>query len=151
MSANGLRVVALNGLAILAAAMLLAGVPVILVVWRDVYHTPMPVPLPGDYRAWLMAHMVGLTSGLVIIAIAQVTRLKPMAIPAERRLILALVVSGWGNTIGSIAAPVLGVRGVGLNADLANDAVAGMFGLSLVTIVYALGVAIAHLARPIET
>jgi len=149
-SANGFRVVALNGLVLIMLAMLLAGVPLIWVVGRDVYRAPMPIPLSGDYRAWLMAHMVGLLSGLAIIVVAQVTRLKAMGVRSERLLIAALLVSGWGNTVGAIAAPLMGVRGAGLNADLVNDAITGVFGIAAAAIIYALAVAIAHLAHPVE-
>ena len=149
MSANGFRVVALNGLAILAAAMLV-GFAVIFAVGREVYHVPQPVNLPGSLQAWLSTHVVALMNGLVVIAVAQVTRLKPMTMRAERPLILALLVAGWGNTIGSIAAPLLGVTGVEFDWDLANNIIVVMFGMAALGIIYALGVAIAHLARPIE-
>jgi hypothetical protein len=142
-------VVALNGLAILAAGMLV-GFPVIFAVGREVYHVPQPVNLPGSLQAWLSTHVVALMNGLVVIAVAQVTRLRPMSLRAERPLILALLVAGWGNTIGSIAAVLLSVTGVEFDWIFANNTIVVMFGLAALGIIYALGVAIAHLARPIE-
>ncbi len=129
---------------------MLVGFAVIFAVGREVYHVPQPVNLPGSLQAWLSTHVVALMNGLVVIAVAQVTRLKPMTMRAERPLILALLVAGWGTTIGSIAAPLLGVAGVEFDCELANNIIVVMFGVAALGIIYALGVAIAHLARPIE-
>ncbi len=148
MSANGFRIAALNGLFMIAAAMVLAGFPVIFAVGREVYHTPQPITLPGSYQAWLMAHVVGLMNGLVVIAVAQATRLKPMTARAERPMLIALVVAGWCNTTGSIAAPLLNVRGIELDWDIANNAIVILFGVATLSILYAVGVAILHLSRP---
>jgi hypothetical protein len=147
-SANGFRIAALNGLLMIAAAMVLAGFPVIWAVGREVYHAPQPIALPGSYQAWLMAHVVGLMNGLVVIAVAQVTRLKPMHSRAEWPLLIALIVAGWGNTTGSIAAPLFGVRGVELDWDVANNVIVGLFGLATLAILYAVAVVIHHLWRP---
>lgn len=149
MSANGFRVVALNGLAILAAG-ILVGFAVTFAVGREVYHVPQPVNLPGALQAWLSTHVVVLMNGLVVIAVAQVTRLRPMTPGVERPLILALIVAGWGNTIGSIAAPWFGVTGVEFDWDLANNVIVVMFGLAAAAIIYAVGFAILHLWRPLE-
>ena len=149
MSANGLRIVALNGLVLVLAGMVLGGFPLVFVVMREAYRAAVPVTLAGDYRGWLMAHLEGLLNGLLIIAIALVARLKPMTANAERWLIASLLVAGWGNTLASIAAPLLGVRGMQFDGNLANDLVAGAFTVALVASFYALTAAIAHLARPI--
>jgi len=148
-SANGFRIVALNGLAILAVG-IMVGFPVVLAVGREFYHYPQPINLPGSFQAWLSAHVVCLTNGLVVIAVAQVTRLKPMTPRAERPVILALLVAGWGNTIGSVVAILFGVIGVELDWNVANDVIVVMFGFAALGIIYAVGASIAHLWRPIE-
>lgn len=150
MSTNGFRVMALNGLVMIALAMVAAGFPLIWAVGREFYHSPQPINLPGDSAAWLSAHMIALMSGMVVIIVAQVTRLKPMARRAERLLSFALLVAGWGNTIGSLAAPLLGVRGIEFDWDWANNVLVVLFGLAAMGIIYAIAAAILHLARPIE-
>jgi hypothetical protein len=149
-SANGFRIVALNGLAILAVG-IMVGFPVVLAVGREFYHYPQPINLPGAFSAWLSAHVVCLMNGLVVIAVAEVTRLKPMTERAERPVILGLLVAGWGNTIGSVAAILFGVIGVELSWNIANDVIVVMFGFAAMGIIYAVGASIHHLWRPIES
>jgi hypothetical protein len=147
MSPNGMRIVALNGLLLMIAGMALGGFPLVGVVVHDAYHGPAGPP--GDYRAWMMAHLEGLLNGMMIILLALVSRLRPLSAAGERRMIAALLISGWGNSAASIAAPILRVRGMTFDADPANNLVAGVFTLALVGSVYALAALILHLARPI--
>ena len=117
---------------------------------REFYHTPQPVNLPGSSEAWLAAHVISLMNGMVVIVVAMVTRLKPMTLRAARPLVLALAVAGWCNTVGSIAAALFQVRGIELDWDLANNAIVVTFGVAAAAILYAVGIAILHLWRPVE-
>ncbi|MDH4385452.1 MAG: hypothetical protein QE280_08400 [Caulobacter sp.] len=149
MSRNGFRLAALNGVAMILAGMVLAGFPLAFLVARDVYGQASPIPLAGDYRGWVMAHLEGLLNGLLVIALAGVTLIRsPMKAGRERWFLPTLLVMGWGNLAASILAPALGVRGIAANGDLANNLVVLIFTIALLASFAAFSGAIAHLARP---
>jgi hypothetical protein len=151
MSRNGFRLAALNGVAMILAGMVLAGFPLAFLVARDVYGQASPIPLDGDYRGWVMAHLEGLLNGLLVIALAGVTLIrKPMKPGRERWFLPALLVMGWGNLLASILAPALGVRGIAANGDLANNLVVLIFTVALLASFAAFAGAIAHLAVPVR-
>lgn len=143
MSDNGFRIVALNAVLVIACGMFVGGIPLVFVVAHEVYG--QAVHVPGDYRAWLMAHLEGLLNGLLMIALVSVARLRPLAATAERWLVPSLLVAGWGNTLAAVAAPLLGVRGMVLDADPANDVVALAFTLALAGSIVALAIVVRHL------
>jgi hypothetical protein len=145
MSANAFRIIALNGLFLIIAGMFFGGFPLVWVVVREVYHGAAPVQLAGDYRGWTMAHLEGLLNGFMIIVLAAVTRIRPMSETSEKRFVLALLLSGWGNTVASVLAPALGVRGMQFDASPANNLITGLFTVALVGGIYSLVVAIRHL------
>ena len=69
-----------------------------------------------------------------------------MASSSERIFIPALLLGGWGNTLASILAPLLGVRGMVFDASAANNLITAMFTVALVGGVTALMIAIRHLS-----
>jgi len=146
MSDSGFRLIGLNGLLIILLGMFAGGIPLTILVTHDVYGQMAGVHVGGDYRAWMMAHLEGLLNGLLIIAIAAVTRVRPMASGRERLLMPSLLVAAWGNAAASVAAPVLGVRGMTFDAGLANNLVALTFTVALIASVIAMAIAIVHLA-----
>lgn len=150
MSNNGFRVVALNALFVILLGMFAAGIPLVLVVAETVYKQVPIFHTGGDYRGWMMAHLEGLLNGLFMIAVAGVTRIRTMAPVHDRLLVGSLLVSGWGNAIAAILAPILGVRGMVFDANWANDLVAGMFTVALIGAVIAMTIAVRHLVRPIS-
>lgn len=145
MSNNGFRIVALNAVLVVLVGMFAGGLPLVLVVAHDVYH--QGAAPSGDYRGWLMAHLEGLLNGLLMIALAGVTRLKPLSAAAEAWLVPALLIAGWGNALAAVAAPLLNVRGMILTADPANDAVALGFTAALAGSIIALAIVLNHLWR----
>lgn len=146
MSDNSFRVVALHAVLIILLGMFAAGIPLVLVVAHDAYGQTASIPVSGDYRGWMMAHLEGLLNGLLMIAIAAVTRIRPLARSRERLLVAGLLTTGWGNTIASVLAPLLGVRGMIFDGHAGNDVVAGIFTVALIGAVVALAIAVRHLA-----
>jgi hypothetical protein len=146
MSDNSFRIVSLNAILVILLGMFAGGMPLVLVVAQDAYHQSMTLHLAGDYRAWLMAHLEGLLNGLLMIALASVTRLRSMAPVSERVFVPSLLAAGWGNEIASLLAPLLGVRGMIFDSNPGNDLVAAIFTIALVGSVAAMVIAIRHLA-----
>jgi len=94
---------ALHG-AILLVIGMLAGVPygqAIVDAWGD-----------EAVRAWKLAHMEGLTNGLLVLAVAGVGGLLALGPRARRVLVATLLLGAWANTVGGIVAALVGVRGL---------------------------------------
>ena len=151
MSDNGFRIVGLNAVLVIAVGMFIGGFPLVWVIVREVYGQPAPMTLGGDYRGWLMAHLEGLLNGLLAIGVAAATRMSPkgpaMSATRERVLVWSLLVGAWGNTLASVIAPLLGVRGMAFNGAPGNNLVAGLFAVALAATTTALVIASLHLAR----
>jgi hypothetical protein len=148
MSDEGFRIAALNAVLVITVGLVFGGFPLVWVVVREVYGQHPPVPLGGDYRGWLMAHLEGILNGLLVIGLAASVRARAMGARAERVLVWSLLVSAWGNTVASVLAPLLGVRGMAFVGAAANDLVAGMFTVALAATFAAIVVCVRHLARP---
>jgi hypothetical protein len=147
MSDEGFRITTLNAVTLITIGLFLAGFPLVWVVVRESYGQTAPVTLGGDYRGWMMAHLEGLLNGLLVIGLAATTRLRPMTQTKERVLLWSLLIAAWGNTIASLMAPLLGVRGMAFNQSAPNNLVAAMFIVALAATVPALFVGIQHLAK----
>lgn len=147
MTANGFRFAALNAVLVILVGMALGGFPLVWVVVKTVYGAAPPLALPGDYRAWNMAHLEGILNGLLMLALAAAARLGAPEPKSDRLFVAALLAAGWGNALASVAAPLLGVRGMTFDADPANNLVAGIFTLALVAGLYAIGWTAVRLAR----
>lgn len=148
MSENGLRISVLHGVLMILAGMVLAGFPLTFHIVEQVYGQPMPMPVGGDARGWMMAHLEGLMNGLLVIALALATRIGgELKAGRERWLVPALLIAGWGNVVASILAPILGVRGMAFDNHAANNLVTGLFTVALVASFAAFYGVIAHLAR----
>ena len=146
MSDNGFRIVALNGLLVIVFGMFAGGLPLVGVVAHDAYGQAL-FHLPGDYRAWMMAHLEGLLNGILMIAIAGATRLRPLSSSGEKWLVASLLVAGWGNAVASLLAPLLGVRGMIFDSNAGNNVVAAIFTAALSGSILAIAIAIRHLTR----
>lgn len=147
MSDEGFRIAALNAVIVIAVGLFIGGFPLVWVVVREVYGQAAPVTLGGDYRGWLMAHLEGLLNGLLVIGLAATTRLRPMTQTKERVLLWSLLIAAWGNTLASVLAPLLGVRGMTFSQSAGNNLVAAMFTIALAATAAALFVSVQHLAR----
>ena len=149
MSDEGFRVTALNAVLVIAVGLVFGGFPLLWVVVRDVYGQHPPIALAGDYRGWMMAHLEGILNGLLVIGLAAVARVRPMAASVERLFVWALAVGAWGNTLASVLAPALGVRGMTFDRDAGNNLVTAIFTVALIATIVAMVVVVRHLARPV--
>jgi hypothetical protein len=145
MSDEGFRIIGLNAVVMITVGLLFGGFPLLWVVVRDVYGQHPPIALAGDYRGWMMAHLEGILNGLLLIGLAAAARVGPMTPRTERIFVAALLVGAWGNTVASVLAPALGVRGMTFDATPANNLVTGLFSLALVGTFAAIVVALRHL------
>ena len=88
----------------------------------------IPVTIPDDGRAWRMAHMEGITQGLLLMAIGlggQFMRLTPKQYVW---LFWSSLVTGWLFTVPTIFNAIFGTRGLAFGggpfkAGLANDVI----------------------------
>jgi hydroxylaminobenzene mutase len=75
-------------------------------------------------RLALAAHLNGLLGGLWLIAVASTLDRMRYGIAGRRRLAVAAALPAWANWLLTVIASVLGVRGLELTADTANNVVA---------------------------
>jgi len=99
----------------------------------------MPVALPGDVRAWRMAHLEGILNGLTLFAVAALWTHLSLR-PGEQRLLYwALVITAWGNAIASALGPVTGGRGLEFGGGIANSVMYLLFVAAVAAILAAMG------------
>jgi len=70
------------------------------------------VRIPGEARAWNMAHLEGITNGLLLMAIAAVSPLLSLSDGRQRAVFWSAVVTGWGFTLPAWANALVGTRGL---------------------------------------
>jgi hypothetical protein len=119
----------LNGLGLIAAAMLSG--------WLWFFHllgqlVLWPIPgaidaqVPGDPRAWRMAHMEGITQGLLLMALAFGGRFMRHTPRGHAGLFWSALVAAWLFTLPAMLHPLFGTRGLAFGGGpfapgLAND------------------------------
>lgn len=82
--------------------------------------------IPGDARAWRMAHMEGITQGLLLMALGLGGAWILLTPRAHRVLFWAALVTAWLFTIPAMLHPLFGTRGLEFGGGpfqpgLAND------------------------------
>jgi hypothetical protein len=94
--------------------------------------------MPGDTRAWHMAHLEGILNGLLTIAagaaLGRLT-LDERSIPLYAR---SFIVAAWGNVIASIFAAMVHQRGLELALPLTNLVVFVGFVIAIVAVLLGL-------------
>jgi hypothetical protein len=95
------------------------------------------VSVPGDTRAWRMAHLEGILNGLVLFAVAAIAPLLRLRGREPDLLAWSLVVTAWGNTAASILGPISGARGLELGGGVANSAMFLLFVAAMVGVIAA--------------
>ena len=134
-----------NGLGLIAAA--------VVVGWAWFFHLlgeivlwPIPgsidVQIPGDSRAWRMAHMEGITQGLLLMALAFGGRFVLLGPRGHKWLVRSALVTAWLFALPAMLHPLFGTRGLAFGGGpfqpgLAND-VLYLFGWPPVIAVHAL-------------
>ncbi len=86
----------------------------------------IPADIPGDRRAWNMAHLEGITNGVLLMAVAACASYLRLSERAARVLFWSCPIFGWGFTLPAIANAWFGTRGLAMGGgpfggSLAND------------------------------
>jgi len=95
---------------------LIAGFPFTFVILGKIVLWPLPgaleVHVPGEVRAWRMAHLEGVLNGLLVIVVAAVW--DRLALDGWKRDVLAwsLVLIAYGNVVASVIGATFAVRGL---------------------------------------
>jgi len=74
--------------------------------------TDVPLDVPGDRRAWNMAHMEGITNGTILIAIGAAGGYLRLSERAQGVLFWSCLAFGWLFTLPAIANAIFGTRGL---------------------------------------
>jgi hypothetical protein len=82
--------------------------------------------VPGEPRAWIMAHLEGITNGLLLIALAPASRYLRLSPRQFDILFWSALAFGWLFTLPAIANAWFGTRGLAMGGgpwgpSLAND------------------------------
>jgi hypothetical protein len=109
---------------------LLAGFPYAMVVTGS---------LVASERAWRMAHLEGLTNGLLIFGVAGLIPVLHLGAGALRALAACLVFTAYANTVASILGASTNARGLAIGGSVANTVVFLLFSVAIVTIFVAVG------------
>jgi len=112
---------------------LLAGFPYAMVVSGD---------LEGTERAWRMAHMEGVTNGLLIFGVAALLPVLRLGDAGRRALTGCLLFTAYANTVASIIGASTQNRGLAFGGSLANTVVFLLFTFAVVTIFATVGLVI---------
>ena len=93
-------------------------------LWPIINHVEAQVP--GESRAWVMAHLEGITNGLLLIAIACAVEFLELSRRQHRVLFYCCLTFGWLFTLPAIANAWFGTRGLAYGGgpwgpSLAND------------------------------
>ncbi len=76
------------------------------------FFTDIPAEIPGDRRAWNMAHMEGITNGAILIAIGAAGGFIRLGDRAQTVLFWSCLAFGWLFTLPAIANAMAGTRGL---------------------------------------
>lgn len=121
----------LNGTGLVALALLLGWVWFFallghIVLWP--LPIDIPVSIPDDGRAWRMAHMEGITQGLLLMAFAFGGQYMRLSRGQFTCLYWASLATAWLFTLGAAANAICGTRGLAFGggpfkSGLANDVI----------------------------
>ncbi len=86
----------------------------------------IPADIPGDRRAWNMAHLEGITNGVLLMAVAACAPFLRLSTRTAKVLCWSCPIFGWGFTLPAIANAWFGTRGLAMGGgpfggSLAND------------------------------
>jgi hypothetical protein len=70
------------------------------------------VQIPGEARAWNMAHLEGITNGLLLMGLAAVGPLLTLSERQQRVLFWSAIITTWGFTLPAWANALAGTRGL---------------------------------------
>ena len=70
------------------------------------------VQIPGEARAWNMAHLEGIINGLLLMGLAAVGPLLTLTERQQRLLFWSAIITTWGFTLPAWANALAGTRGL---------------------------------------
>ena len=121
---------------------LLAGFPFAFVILGKIALWPVPGALdarmPGDLRAWHMAHLEGILNGLTLFAVAALMPQLRLGETALKVVAWGLIITAWGNIIASVIGPLFGGRGLEFGGSVANSLMYVLFVVAIVTVIIAI-------------
>lgn len=91
-------------------------------LWPIINHVQAQVP--GDSRAWIMAHMEGITNGILLMVIASVSSWLTLTSRQFTWLFYSSLTFGWLFTLPAIANAWWGTRGLAFGGGPFGDSVA---------------------------
>jgi len=122
----------LNGIGVICAGVFLAGWFYFFMLVEGIRLFPfiefIQADIPGDRRAWNMAHMEGITNGLLLIATACAAPYLKLSSKAATLLFWSSLTYAWLFTLPAIANAFFETRGLAFGgtpfeASLANDVI----------------------------
>ena len=121
---------------------LIAGFPFTFVILGKIVLWPLPgaleVHVPGEVRAWRMAHLEGILNGLTLNAVAAVVPWLVLGRRTQRALAWLLIVTAWGNIVPSVIGPLFGGRGLEFGGSAANSVMYVLFVAAVVAVLVAM-------------
>ena len=95
-------------------------------LWPILNH--VDAQIPGESRAWIMAHLEGITNGLLLMAIAGISGYLALSERLFRWLVYSSLTFAWLFTLPAIANAWFGTRGLAMDGgpfgdSLANDVI----------------------------
>ena len=120
----------LNGIAVVGAGIFLAGWFYFFMLLEGIRLFPfiefIQADIPGDRRAWNMAHMEGITNGLLLMATAMVAPYIKLSSRLTKLLFWTSLIYAWMFTLPAIANALFETRGLAYGGGpfaggLAND------------------------------
>lgn len=105
----------LNGLGLWVTAILVGWMYMFMLLGEIELFPVIPaidVQIPGEARAWNMAHLEGITNGLLLMGIAAVAPLLSLSEGRQRIVFWSSVVTAWGFTLPAWANALAGTRGL---------------------------------------
>ena len=120
----------LNGIAVLGAGIFLAGWLYFFMVLEGVRLFPfielIQADVPGDRRAWNMAHLEGITNGLLLMTTAMIAPYIRLNLRLTKVLFWTSLIYAWMFTLPAIANALFETRGLAygggpFEGGLAND------------------------------
>lgn len=91
-------------------------------LWPVISH--VDVQVPGETRAWVMAHLEGITNGLLLMAIAAVAGYLRLSAGQFRWLFHTSLIFAWLFTLPAIANAWFGTRGLAFGGGPFGDSLA---------------------------
>ncbi len=84
------------------------------------------IQIPGEARAWNMAHLEGITNGLLLMGLAAIAPLLQLTERQNRVLFWSAIITAWGFTLPAWANALMGTRGLAFGggpfpSGMAND------------------------------